>query len=787
MGREGHIIPQKNDYNFEHIEKESSKLLDFSDTLDLLEEEKRESNCILDCLSILTYDSSLQKWRPKFLEISIKNIENSSIDTNKIKIDSLSGKKFKDSSLSSKKIRNGSITNSKISNGAVDSDHISNASLLNKHFNSNASIKRKKFSKGPPNKILMNSTPEGRFDSIEKLPIKKGGLESVNSKESRNNLNLVIGLDIHEQNEILTLFSDISINVSNNFFTYKGGYFDIISPMELRKNIKMGDEESIQIDPNISFGIPSAGKERLVVDGNLKLNGALILNGYNLSSLKDPEAEDSPVPKKWFQDKIKILKTVKQKKSLYFIHRDNSTSFKGYTTCLDPKFDNLQIACRKKCDSCFFTGLAHTGDKLKETGYVSCGYPKCPTKYKGKCSPVGSGYGHHRIGTCENILGVNKGKVLKDHLLPMNGEDLKMTFPFGLSRKSQIKYGNYKNSIHLYKMQGLYHFHFFGTASNRAINNSNEKFKISLATSRDGKIWSTQSTSRTESGGMLSLEATILVESDDLYIGVFNNSSGERYFHDLNYNLYHKGPFVGRTITLPLEINQESKDNEDDEKVNKVSCTDPIYTKDESKNISGPNTCSNNCDCDGQRTCSPWNWCEGDARSPKPEPKPIPPKPDPKDCKSPSYNHNESLNKKGPNQCDNACDCDGQRTCSPSKWCEGNARPPKVKPTPAPKDCKSPNYNHNESLNKKGPNQCSNNCDCDGQRTCSPWNWCEGDARPSKPKPKPKPKPKVSCTSKRYYHNEAKNRQGSNRCRNHCECDGARKCSIHGWCTGRSR
>ena len=41
MGREGRIVPQKNDYSFEHIEKENSKLLDFSDTLDFVEEEKR--------------------------------------------------------------------------------------------------------------------------------------------------------------------------------------------------------------------------------------------------------------------------------------------------------------------------------------------------------------------------------------------------------------------------------------------------------------------------------------------------------------------------------------------------------------------------------------------------------------------------------------------------------------------------------------------------------------------------------------------------------------------------
>ena len=62
-------------------------------------------------------------------------------------------------------------------------------------------------------------------------------------------------------------------------------------------------------------------------------------------------------------------------------------------------------------------------------------------------------------------------------------------------------------------------------------------------------------------------------------------------------------------------------------------------------------------------------------------------------------------------------------------------------------------YKHDESKNKKGPNQCDNDCDCDGKRTCSPWKWCEGEARKPAPKPKPKPKP-PSCTSKNYYHDE---------------------------------
>lgn len=44
---------------------------------------------------------------------------------------------------------------------------------------------------------------------------------------------------------------------------------------------------------------------------------------------------------------------------------------------------------------------------------------------------------------------------------------------------------------------------------------------------------------------------------------------------------------------------------------------------------------------------------------------------------------------------------------------------------------------------------------------------------------------KPSCTSPRHTIDEAKNKLGPNRCKNHCNCDGARTCSPHGWCQGK--
>ncbi|MEM7156162.1 MAG: hypothetical protein AAF799_25135 [Myxococcota bacterium] len=44
-------------------------------------------------------------------------------------------------------------------------------------------------------------------------------------------------------------------------------------------------------------------------------------------------------------------------------------------------------------------------------------------------------------------------------------------------------------------------------------------------------------------------------------------------------------------------------------------------------------------------------------------------------------------------------------------------------------DCLSEEYEWDEATNPLGPNQCNDDCECDGARDCSPFGWCEGIAR----------------------------------------------------------
>lgn len=43
---------------------------------------------------------------------------------------------------------------------------------------------------------------------------------------------------------------------------------------------------------------------------------------------------------------------------------------------------------------------------------------------------------------------------------------------------------------------------------------------------------------------------------------------------------------------------------------------------------------------------------------------------------------------------------------------------------------KGTDYHHDESKNVGGSNRCQTDMDCDGNRTCSPFKWCQGEARP---------------------------------------------------------
>ena len=82
-----------------------------------------------------------------------------------------------------------------------------------------------------------------------------------------------------------------------------------------------------------------------------------------------------------------------------------------------------------------------------------------------------------------------------------------------------------------------------------------------------------------------------------------------------------------------------------------VSCTDSCYDYDEATTSTGPNTCSNDCHCDGARTCSELGYCQGFAgECGQP----------PLSCTDPCWEVEE------PGHCTNDCECDGARTCHSS-------------------------------------------------------------------------------------------------------------------------
>ena len=68
-----------------------------------------------------------------------------------------------------------------------------------------------------------------------------------------------------------------------------------------------------------------------------------------------------------------------------------------------------------------------------------------------------------------------------------------------------------------------------------------------------------------------------------------------------------------------------------------------------------------------------------------------------------------------------------------------------------PAACGTPEYHHDETKNVQGPYKCSTICDCDGQRTCSSFHYCQ-----------PQP-PTLACGTTTYIHDESKNLLGSNK------------------------
>ena len=55
-----------------------------------------------------------------------------------------------------------------------------------------------------------------------------------------------------------------------------------------------------------------------------------------------------------------------------------------------------------------------------------------------------------------------------------------------------------------------------------------------------------------------------------------------------------------------------------------------------------------------------------------------------------------------------------------------NCRPQMSPQPPSQTTCNSPDYYFDES---RFSNRCYDNCQCDGLRTCSQWKWCQGTAR----------------------------------------------------------
>ena len=197
-------------------------------------------------------------------------------------------------------------------------------------------------------------------------------------------------------------------------------------------------------------------------------------------------------------------------------------------------------------------------------------------------------------------------------------------------------------------------------------------------------------------------------------------------------------------------------------------------------------------------------------RRPKPKPTPTP-KPTPDPTPSPDQcDSDETHHWKGYHYCDDDCDCRVGRKCSPNGYCldcrflksyypwlskySNCEKRPKPSPKPKPTCGDDDRYWIDEIWNARGPFRCYDDCDCSGNRLCSPLGFChdcwwlrynypltylfKGCKKNDKTKPIPPVKPCTVRTRVDEYLNEL----GPNRCRNDCECDLSRRCSPFGFC-----
>lgn len=206
------------------------------------------------------------------------------------------------------------------------------------------------------------------------------------------------------------------------------------------------------------------------------------------------------------------------------------------------------------------------------------------------------------------------------------------------------------------------------------------------------------------------------------------------------------------------------------------SGSSPYYRWDETRTPEGAHRCSSSAQCDGNRTCSEFGWCQGTART---EERPVndPPKPGwgPPDQvqpqPQPGWGPPPSQPVPPPSQPTRPIPQPGWTPPPRPSHRDWNPPPPPPRPEPIQKD---PYYRWDETRNRGGAHRCSTSRECDGERTCSQFGWCQGTARPE--------------IKDRYYRwNELRNPLGPHRCRTSYECDGARMCSDSGYCFGRAR